>query len=208
MSTFQKYRVQGIVLGLLMPSLVVAALELPHTFKSGEVISASEMNENFEALREKIEALEASQKELEEEVAALRANAPAAVDLSLTKTAEEAIFELRQNVRMTGTWPAVVNGNAQPVPSPGLYRISVEIGVRSPETLNPYTHSLTLTVGTFGLPLYATRWSGSTTDLADHRNTLVVRIEDPANEHIKLSSNTAGTTTSNLARMIIERIGD
>jgi cell division protein FtsB len=125
MSTFQKYRVQGIVLGLLMPSLVVAALELPHTFKSGEVISASEMNENFEALREKIEALEASQKELEEEVAALRANAPAAVDLSLTKTAEDCRRgDLRVapersndwNVASCGQWQCAAGALARSLP--------------------------------------------------------------------------------------------
>ncbi len=207
MSTFQKYRIQGIFLGLLMPSLVVAALELPHTFKSGEVISASAMNENFEALREKIEALEESQKELEEEVAALRENAPAAIDLQLSKVAEENTFGLRQNIRKTGTWPDLV-GNTQPVPSAGLYRISVEVGIRSPETFNPYSHSLTLSAGDFTVPLFATRWSADPDDIIDHRNNVFVRILDAEAEPISLSSTVAGTTTVNIARMSIERIGD
>lgn len=207
MSTFQKYRVQGIALGLLMPSLVVAALELPHTFKSGEVISASEMNENFEALREKIEALEESQKELEEEVAKLRANAHAAIDLQLSKEAQVDTFAWRQTIRKTGDWPDLVD-NTQPVPSPGLYRVSVELGIRSPETFNPFTHLLTLHAGSFTTRLSATRWSADPDDTIEHRNTVFVRILDPAAEPISLSSETPGTVTASLARISIERIGD
>ena len=48
----------GTVLAVCVPALAVAAIQLPHVFKSGDKVSAGEMNENFEALRAKVEELE------------------------------------------------------------------------------------------------------------------------------------------------------
>lgn len=44
-------------LALLVPGLAVAALEIPHSFSEGSVVSAEEMNENFEALATEVNAL-------------------------------------------------------------------------------------------------------------------------------------------------------
>ena len=58
-----KFRMQtgwrwlGALGAVFVPALVMAALELPFTFKSGGAIKASEVNANFEALAGKIDAL-------------------------------------------------------------------------------------------------------------------------------------------------------
>lgn len=44
---------------MLVPGIVAGAIELPHTFKAGTPIKASEMNENFAALAAKLDATSA-----------------------------------------------------------------------------------------------------------------------------------------------------
>src|SRR6187551_3215285 len=55
----------GMAGALLIPALAVAAVDIPHMFKGGDRVSASEMNQNFEAMAEAIEALEAKVEALE-----------------------------------------------------------------------------------------------------------------------------------------------
>lgn len=207
MSTFQKYRVQGIVLGLLMPSLVVAALELPHTFKSGEVISASEMNENFEALREKIEALEESQKELEEEVTALRAAGPRAIELRVSKDGSDDGIALERG-RYAGEWPAIVGGTEQPVPAPGLYRVDLSLILQDPSTDNPLSSEVQIKYGTYVVSVYATRWSETADAQVHHNNVAFVWIEDPGTQRISFVTKNAGTTVNTRSRAFIQRLSD
>lgn len=52
-----QWRVLGVVGAVFVPSLVVAALSLPHTFKAGDPIKADEVNANFEALRARLDTL-------------------------------------------------------------------------------------------------------------------------------------------------------
>jgi hypothetical protein len=47
----------GVAGALALPALAVAAVELPHLFVAGDVISAAEMNANFKALTDELEAL-------------------------------------------------------------------------------------------------------------------------------------------------------
>ncbi|HEY6725928.1 MAG TPA: hypothetical protein VI197_17965 [Polyangiaceae bacterium] len=49
----------GIAGALLVPALAVAAVEIPNVFEGGDPVSASQMNENFEAMADAIDALEA-----------------------------------------------------------------------------------------------------------------------------------------------------
>lgn len=199
MSTFQKYRIQGIFLGLLMPSLVVAALELPHTFKSGEVISASAMNENFEALREKIEALEG-------EVEALRASAPA-MELRVSKVEEaEALTLEQQSGRASGQWPPVSMGTRQEVPSPGLYQIDFDFTASHPGTANPLRNEVVVYFGESTFRVGATRWSADASHPVHHLNTAFVRIGTPADQTLAFSL--AEGTLINAGRVYIRRIGD
>ena len=53
----KKWRVLGVVGAVFVPSLVVAALSVPFTFKAGDAIKADEVNANFEALRGRLDAL-------------------------------------------------------------------------------------------------------------------------------------------------------
>lgn len=195
MSTFQKYRVQGIVLGLLMPSLVVAALELPHTFKSGEVISASEMNENFEALREKIEALEEAKQ------------GARALELRLSKADTDETIQLVQG-RFAGAWPAVVEGTEQPVPAPGLYRVDLNLTLQDPNTDNPLSSEVQVKFGTYVVSMYATRWSASASAQVIHNNVAFVWIEDPGTQRISFVTKNAGTTVNTRSRAFIQRLSD
>ena len=41
----------GVGFALALPALAVAALQIPHTFQGGDVISAEQMNENFAAIK-------------------------------------------------------------------------------------------------------------------------------------------------------------
>jgi outer membrane murein-binding lipoprotein Lpp len=54
-------RVKYLVLGALLASLGlwVFAVTLPHTFSPGQEIKSAEMNENFQALKDAVDALEA-----------------------------------------------------------------------------------------------------------------------------------------------------
>lgn len=53
----KKWRVLGVLGAVFVPSLVVAALSVPFTFKAGDAIKADEVNANFEALRGRLDAL-------------------------------------------------------------------------------------------------------------------------------------------------------
>src|SRR5688500_5030725 len=55
----------GIAGALLVPALAVGAVEIPNLFEGGNPVSASEMNENFEAMADAIDALEAKVETLE-----------------------------------------------------------------------------------------------------------------------------------------------
>jgi hypothetical protein len=48
----------GVAGALLLPPLAVAALEIPNTFSAGDPISASQMNDNFQTVKAKVEELE------------------------------------------------------------------------------------------------------------------------------------------------------
>jgi hypothetical protein len=52
-------RVLGILGALLVPALAVAAFNLPHAFQSGEVLTAANLNNNFNAVKTELEALQA-----------------------------------------------------------------------------------------------------------------------------------------------------
>jgi len=51
----------GVGGALLVPALAVAALNIPNTFAAGDPVSAAEMNANFDAVKAKVEELEALQ---------------------------------------------------------------------------------------------------------------------------------------------------
>ena len=55
----------GLAAALIVPTLAVAALNIPHIFESGEVISSSEVNANFEAVGDETDTLEARLANLE-----------------------------------------------------------------------------------------------------------------------------------------------
>ena len=55
----------GIAGALLIPALAVAAVEIPNVFEGGNPVSASEMNDNFKAMADAIDALEAKVETLE-----------------------------------------------------------------------------------------------------------------------------------------------
>ncbi len=59
MKEAKSWRWLGVVGALLLPALAVAAVGIPNTFSAGDVISASEMNENFDAVKAKMDELEA-----------------------------------------------------------------------------------------------------------------------------------------------------
>jgi len=178
-----------------MPSLVVAALELPHTFKSGEVISASEMNENFEALREKIEALEEAKQ------------GARALELRLSKADTDETIQLVQG-RFAGAWPAVVEGTEQPVPAPGLYRVDLNLTLQDPNTDNPLSSEVQVKFGTYVVSMYATRWSASASAQVIHNNVAFVWIEDPGTQRISFVTKNAGTTVNTRSRALIQRLSD
>ena len=48
----------GVAGTLLVPTLAVAALEIPNTFVAGQPVSAAEMNANFAAVKAKLDELE------------------------------------------------------------------------------------------------------------------------------------------------------
>jgi len=52
-------RVLGILAAVLVPALAVAAFNLPHGFTSGEVLTAANLNSNFNAVKQELEALQA-----------------------------------------------------------------------------------------------------------------------------------------------------
>jgi hypothetical protein len=49
----------GVGLALLVPALAVAAFNVPHGFMSGEVLTAQNLNDNFNAVKQELEALQA-----------------------------------------------------------------------------------------------------------------------------------------------------
>ena len=59
MKEVKSWRWLGVAGALIVPTLAVAALQIPNTFSPGDRISASEMNENFAAVKTKVDALEA-----------------------------------------------------------------------------------------------------------------------------------------------------
>lgn len=59
------YTYLGIAGALLVPAFAVAAVEIPNVFEGGDPVSASQMNENFAAMAEAIEALEEKVEALE-----------------------------------------------------------------------------------------------------------------------------------------------
>jgi len=52
-------RIMGILAALLVPALAVAAFNLPHAFSSGEVLTAANLNSNFNAIKAELESLQA-----------------------------------------------------------------------------------------------------------------------------------------------------
>ena len=59
------YTYLGIAGALLVPALAVAAIDIPNVFAGGEPVSASQMNENFEAMADAIDTLETKVEALE-----------------------------------------------------------------------------------------------------------------------------------------------
>jgi len=60
-------RLLGAGLAVLVPALAIAAFNVPHAFQSGEVLTAQNLNDNFNAVKTELESLQAR-------VAALEAN--------------------------------------------------------------------------------------------------------------------------------------
>jgi len=48
-----------VVLALLVPALAIAAFNIPHGFMSGEVLTAQNLNDNFNAVKQELESLQA-----------------------------------------------------------------------------------------------------------------------------------------------------
>ena len=87
---FSRYHLLGIASALSIPALVVA-LDLPHVFQAGDVISAAEVNANFEALRAEVTTLREKVDDLE---SAQRFGGPA-VDLpNVTFTEPYVLYEV------------------------------------------------------------------------------------------------------------------
>lgn len=61
--------VLGIVGAVCIPAATVAALEIPNRFEAGDPVSASSMNENFDAVKAEVEALQTAVDELQDELA-------------------------------------------------------------------------------------------------------------------------------------------
>lgn len=54
----RSYRYLGVVGALLVPALAVAAFNLPHGFMAGEVLTAANLNNNFNAVKQELESLQ------------------------------------------------------------------------------------------------------------------------------------------------------
>jgi hypothetical protein len=52
-------RYVGVGLALLVPALAIAAFNVPHGFMSGEVLTAQNLNDNFNAVKTELESLQA-----------------------------------------------------------------------------------------------------------------------------------------------------
>lgn len=52
------YRILGVIGAILLPGAAIAALDIPNVFSEGDVISSSEMNQNFTAVKTSVDALE------------------------------------------------------------------------------------------------------------------------------------------------------
>ena len=52
-------RYLGVGLALLVPALAIAAFNIPHGFMSGEVLTAQSLNDNFSAVKQELESLQA-----------------------------------------------------------------------------------------------------------------------------------------------------
>ncbi len=61
----------GTLGALLVPAVAISALNVPHSFSSGDPISASQMNENFAAIKATVDALEAKASATDEALQAL-----------------------------------------------------------------------------------------------------------------------------------------
>lgn len=61
--------VLGVVGAICIPVATVAALEIPNAFEAGDPVSASRMNENFDAVKTEVEALQTAVDELQDELA-------------------------------------------------------------------------------------------------------------------------------------------
>jgi len=68
-------RVLGILGALLVPALAVAAFNLPHAFSQGELLTAANLNNNFNAIKAELESLQAR-------VATLETNSGSKADLT------------------------------------------------------------------------------------------------------------------------------
>lgn len=67
----RSYTHLGIAGALLIPTLAVAAVDIPNVFEGGDPVSAAEMNENFDTVAMAVDALETSVGALEARIAAL-----------------------------------------------------------------------------------------------------------------------------------------
>lgn len=201
---WKKQKALGILLALAAPSLAVAAFELPHVFEAGNVISASEMNANFDALATEIA-------ELKEEIEFLSTNQPQALELQISGTISSTAgrFSLSHSPRFVGSWPAVTSGTAQEVPEPGLYLITIDAGVRVDSTSDPLTYSLRIHLGGGSFLIYSQRWSDEVTHTFQFNNGAFVRITDPATQRIGVSiPGSLETTIASGSRLLIQRLGD
>jgi hypothetical protein len=52
-------RLLGAGLAVLVPALAIAAFNVPHAFQSGEVLTAQNLNDNFNAVKAELESLQA-----------------------------------------------------------------------------------------------------------------------------------------------------
>jgi hypothetical protein len=52
-------RYVGVGLALLVPALAIAAFNVPHGFMAGEVLTAQNLNDDFNAVKQELEALQA-----------------------------------------------------------------------------------------------------------------------------------------------------
>lgn len=63
------HSILGIVGAVCIPAATVAALDIPHTFEPGDPVSASSMNQNFDAVKSEVETLQTMVAELQDELA-------------------------------------------------------------------------------------------------------------------------------------------